>query len=155
FWIALFVVLARFCHQRLPGVTAAIVVPILWTGLEFFRSELYYLRFSWLNVGYALSGTALQPLAHWFGMYGLGFLAMAAAVGISRGSFKQRGLLAFRLAGVVVVILFLQAYVSWKPGATPARNALRVAGVQLEFASGAEVLEALDMLLLAQPNADL
>ena len=29
-------------------------------GLEYFRSELYYLRFSWLNVGYAFAGAPWQ-----------------------------------------------------------------------------------------------
>ena len=35
---------------------AALLIPMLWTGLEYFRSGLYYLRFSWFNAGYAFSG---------------------------------------------------------------------------------------------------
>ena len=52
---ALFLALARLCLARLGRVPALILIPFLWTGLEYFRSELYYLRFSWLNAGYAFS----------------------------------------------------------------------------------------------------
>src|SRR5439155_14621448 len=83
FWIGLFVALTRLCLVRFGPIRGALFIPFLWTGLEYFRSELYYLRFSWLNVGYALSDTLLRPMLHWTGMYGTGFLAMAAAVGVS------------------------------------------------------------------------
>src|SRR5579859_1712253 len=77
FWIALFLALGRSCRAHFGPVRAALLIPFIWTGLEYFRSELYYLRFSWLNVGYAFAGN-LQwlPLRH-VGVYGLGFLLMA------------------------------------------------------------------------------
>jgi hypothetical protein len=78
FWIGLFVALVRLCRIRLPLWTP-FLVPVLWTGLEFFRSELYYLRFSWLNIGYAFAGNLPAPLFRWLGMYGIGFVAAALA----------------------------------------------------------------------------
>ena len=54
FWIGLFVALARLCLRPFGPKWGWLLVPLLWTGLEYFRSELYYLKFSWLNVGYAL-----------------------------------------------------------------------------------------------------
>src|SRR5436190_10608383 len=54
FWLGLFVALARLCRLNF-GRLAVVLVPLVWSGLEYFRSELYYLRFSWLNVGYALA----------------------------------------------------------------------------------------------------
>ncbi len=38
------------------------LIPIIWTGLEYFRSELYYLKFSWLNIGYALPEQLIRIL---------------------------------------------------------------------------------------------
>ena len=73
FWIGVFVAIVCACIRRWGNIRAMWLVPFIWTGLEYFRSELYYLKFSWLNVGYVL------PVAdHIFGMYGLGFLVFAA-----------------------------------------------------------------------------
>ena len=83
FWIGLFVAIARLCMIRFGTIRATMLIPFVWTGLEYFRGELYYLRFSWLNVGYALADTPLRPVLHWTGMYGVGFVGMAAAGGLS------------------------------------------------------------------------
>ena len=56
FWIGLFVALTHLCLMRFRPAIAAVLIVLVWTGLEYFRSELYYLRFSWLNVGYAFGG---------------------------------------------------------------------------------------------------
>jgi hypothetical protein len=56
FWLGLFVMLGRACLFRFGPAAWACLAPFLWTGLEFFRSELYYLRFSWLNAGLCLFG---------------------------------------------------------------------------------------------------
>src|SRR5438309_5783768 len=56
FWLGLFVALARVCRRKF-GRLAILLVPFVWTGLEYYRSELYYLRFSWLDVGYAFSAS--------------------------------------------------------------------------------------------------
>src|SRR4051812_38825251 len=48
FWIGVFVTLARLSLVRFGQVWGRILIPFVWTGLEYFRSELYYLRFSWL-----------------------------------------------------------------------------------------------------------
>ena len=47
FFSALFHMWQRRFGERYIGVVAA----ILWTGIEYFRSELYTLKFSWLSVG--------------------------------------------------------------------------------------------------------
>src|SRR5437870_2776750 len=53
-WTALFAAIACGCVRRWGKAKAAWLIPFIWTGLEYFRSELYCLKFSWLNVGYAL-----------------------------------------------------------------------------------------------------
>ena len=54
FWIGLFSAIVCGSIRRWGKAKAAWLIPIVWTGIEYFRSELYYLKFSWLNVGYAL-----------------------------------------------------------------------------------------------------
>src|ERR1039457_6247656 len=54
FWIGLFAAIVCGSLRRWGQVKTAWLIPVVWTGLEYFRSELYYLKFSWLNVGYAL-----------------------------------------------------------------------------------------------------
>jgi hypothetical protein len=60
-WIAFFVALTHLAIVHVGLKRAALFVPFLWTGLEYFRSELYYLRFSWLNVGYAFAESSIFP----------------------------------------------------------------------------------------------
>src|ERR1051326_7831985 len=76
FWLGLFLLLAWLCRRKFGRVCAAVLIPFLWTGLEYFRSELYYLRFSWLNVGYSFSENAALVPFRVVGVYGLGFLLM-------------------------------------------------------------------------------
>ena len=47
FWIALFTAISCGCIQRWGKTKAVWLIPFIWTGLEYFRSELYYLKFSW------------------------------------------------------------------------------------------------------------
>ena len=86
------------------GGGAAIAAPFLWTGLEYFRSEVYYLRFSWLNVGYAFSDSPQASLVFGLGVYGIGFALMAAAALVSAlpGRIRRAtGLLLLVLLGVL------------------------------------------------------
>jgi len=152
FWVGLFVALARMCLVRFGPRWGVLLIPFLWTGLEYFRSELYYLRFSWLNVGYAFSGSAVLPALNWLGMYGAGFLAMAAAVAISRLPPKNGAVFAGLLA--LAFLLANGRAPAGKPEQPPGKS-IQVAGVQLEFAPEAEVANALDRLVQAQPEAEL
>jgi len=155
FWIGLFVSLARLCLLAFGPLRGALLIPVIWTGLEYFRSELYYLRFSWLNIGYAFSGSLVLPLFHWFGMYGIGFLGISGAVGISCLRPKKAALLALRVALLVIVVLFLQAYFNSNASPNATDNGVRVTGVQLEFPTDTEVLTALDKLFVSEPATEL
>lgn len=66
FWVGLFAAIVCGCARRWGKVKTAWLIPVVWTGVEYFRSELYPLKFSWLNVGYSL------PFQY-FGMFGCGF----------------------------------------------------------------------------------
>lgn len=149
--IAVFVLLLSGAHRRLGAMWALALTPILWTGVEFFRSELYYLRFAWLLPGEAL---ALSP-GVWMlraGVYGLGFAYAVAAAMVVGPSLRVR------VAGVVASLAL--AGLSYLPLSRPAAGApssasLHVAGVQMEFPSDAEVVRRLDHLATDHPEAQI
>jgi apolipoprotein N-acyltransferase len=156
FWVGLFVALARACRMRLGPQASLLLAPFLWTGLEYFRSELYYLRFSWLNAGYVFSDvTFAAPVFKLLGMYGIGFAAMSACAVISLLPAKRAMMLSFRLALLGVVALFFHA---WAGGSRPALKqpaGIPVAGAQLEFAGMPDVIQALEDLVQLRPEAQL
>ena len=129
--------LGRACLFRFGPVAWACLAPFLWTGLEFFRSELYYLRFSWLNAGYVFSDSAALHYLSAYGVYGIGFLFMAA-VGAAhlRGRARWTG-----VALLTAAALYPALIPAPRAGA---QKTLRVAGVQLEFPGSATVLAALN-----------
>ena len=150
FWIALFVVLTHVALVRFGAKRAVWLVPFLWTGLEYFRSELYYLKFAWLNVGFALHGWRLIPLNS-LGVYGIGFgVACLAAVTLVaiRKFFRQITLVelaAIIAIGAIISCLLLPLIATDKSRATPFN--FRMAGAQLDFPTPGEARQALDKLL--------
>ena len=150
FWLALFVALARSCRLTF-GRLAIVLVPFLWTGLEYFRSELYYLRFSWLNVGYAFADSPQMFTTTQLGMYGAGWVFMAIGASLSQLP-KSRAAV---LASVGLVALGGFVNLPAKPKAASKSNTLRVAGVQMEFPAPMEVPAALDKLLDCHREAEL
>lgn len=151
FWTALFVTLGRSCLMNFGPLRGGLLLPFLWTGLEYFRSELYFLRFSWLNVGYAFADSAFKPLLAFAGMYGIGFLVVVIATG-----FWLLGLRRFALFGSATILL-IAAF--WLLSTTPPKEkgwkTLQVAGVQLEFPAENEVISALNKLIEAKPETQL
>ena len=154
FWIGLFVALARLCLVRLGPRWGWLLVPFVWTGLEYFRSELYYLRFSWLNAGYAFSGAPWQPALRLAGVYGIGFLLISLAAGAAclwqKSRARSLGVLALGAGGICLGGLLC--------GREPLSESLpkvRVAGVQMEFPTEREVLLRLNDLIRLYPDAEL
>ena len=163
FWVGLFVALARLCLRfdwarvlRRPDNHAFgwFLVPFIWCGLEYFRSESYYLRFSWLSPGFAFAPMPwLMPL-RLVGAYGVGFLLVAVAcvaVFLWPRSWIKSTLSLLGGTGV----LFLAGWVGDKPSAVAPANSLHVAGVQMEFPTEAEVLTRLNEVVYRHPEAEL
>jgi apolipoprotein N-acyltransferase len=151
-WLGLFLLIGRTCLGRFGPVPWAVAAPFVWTGLEYFRSELYYLRFSWLNAGYAFSNSAGLPFLAGFGTYGIGFLIMAwaAYVGIiARLTNFKRFAIGVALAAVSTLPLWLPAT------ASPSVKPINVVGIQLEFAPEVQVRAALSAALKKYPQTDL
>ena len=152
FWLALFLVAGRACLVRFGPVVWAVAAPFLWTGLEFFRSELYHLRFAWLNAGYVFSSSSALPFLAGLGVYGIGFLLMAwaAFAGVAAQlSRPARLAVAMALAAISILPFWLPA------GAGLGGKAIHVAGVQLEDSSPMQTRTALDVLLKKFPGTEL
>ena len=152
FWIGLFLLLSHAVSRRFGPMAFALLVPFLWTGLEFFRSELYYLKFSWMNVGYVFSGSPGVIEFSRVGIYGVGFVLMAALAGLSL--FKRK----LSCTLTTVFVLILGAGLNFLPPKTATASSgklVPVAGVQMEFPPEAGVTFVLDRLVKKFPEAEL
>jgi apolipoprotein N-acyltransferase len=154
FWIGLFVALARLCLVRLGPRCGWLLIPFVWTGLEYFRSELYYLRFSWLNAGYAFVGAPWQAALRLTGIYGIGFVLVSLAAGATylwqKSRTRSLGLLLLGVGGICTVGLL-----SSREPSSQSLSGVRVAGVQMVFPTEREVLLRLNDLVRSYPNTDL
>ena len=142
-WLALFVVLTHLAIVQLGLKRAAFLTPFFWTGLEYFRSELYYLKFSWLNVGYVFAESTEIP---WLftGVYGIGFAIAAWASLFLVVSAKRVSIYSLAATAALAIIPFL--FFSSAKIKRPPPN-LRVAGVQLEFPDSNQIVPALDRVV--------
>ena len=150
FWIGVFVAISCGCIRRWGKPTALWLVPIIWTGTEYFRSELYYLRFSWLNIGYVFSnfpGIAFNGI----GMYGLGFLVFLVASVLCFRKFAGKARMGALGAGLLA-LLFLLCFL---PRTTQPKtdSSVKITGVQFEFPSEHAIPEILDGALAKHPDS--
>ncbi len=150
FWIGLFAAIVCGGIRRWGKGKTAWLVPVVWTGLEYFRSELYYLKFSWLNIGYAMpAGSAL------FGMFGVGLLAFAAATAISW--WRHIKPLSMELLALIALLLIASAFLRPAQAAKSAslQPALSLVGVQMEFPPERVIPKLLDQALAKNTNAQI
>ena len=154
FWIGLFTAFARLCWVKFGLTWGSVLIPFVWCGLEYFRSELYYLRFSWLSPGYAFGlAPDLVPL-HQLGTYGSGFLLSGIAcfcvvLWHTRKAWALAGL------GLGTGLMPLFALPGRVHNEARPLTQVRVAGMQMEFPSEQEVLVRLNELIRKYPGAEL
>jgi apolipoprotein N-acyltransferase len=149
-WIALLLALAHVALVRPGARRAALLLPFLWMGPEYFRGELYYLRFAWLNVGFAFKQARWLPF-QLLGVYGVGFLVATYAALYFVAPVKRMLLCSF-------IVLLLAGCLP--PALSPAqiRNSAwrpQIAGVQLEFPNDSQIKRALDNIVATHTNVDL
>jgi len=150
FWTGLFTAVVCGCIRRWGKAKAMWLVPVIWTGLEFFRSELYPLKFSWLNVGYAL------PFwHHWLGMYGCGFLVWTIAVFVRPGAnYLFRKMKLIELVAIIAVMGIMAAMLLPAMSGPP-RPTVSLVGVQLEFPAPGILPKILSQALAKNTNAQI
>lgn len=153
FWLGIFALTARLTWQRWNPVPASLLVPVLWTGVEYFRSELYYLRFTWLNSGYAFVEFPRVFTSTRLGVYGVGFVLMLAACAL----WRLRRQTALRVGASLLVGLALATNFLGRAPTPPENNskAIHVAGLSLGDPSEAELLKQLDRTIQAHPETEL
>ncbi len=155
-WHGMFLLLVRGVARSGGTGRALALAAVLWTGLEYFRSEVWPLRFAWFTTGEAVSEwTGLMRRA---GVYGAGLVLMATAatlLGIAVPAWRRRHPARALLAAAVPIALvaLLSLPVSPRPD-IPTRH-LRVAGLQLEFPGIPEVLDGLATLRARNPDVEL
>ncbi len=157
FWVGLFTAMVCGCNRRWGSIKTAWLIPVIWTGVEYFRSELYYLKFSWLNIGYALPVEFGE--IGWIhpGMYGLGFLIFAVIA-----SFPHAGLIGrsctdslFKRVLIVIGILIVLALLLL-PALSNAKlrsKSVTFVGIQMEFPGEHILPKMLDKALARNTNA--
>jgi apolipoprotein N-acyltransferase len=78
----LFVWVLSRLHGRFPRVPLAVLVPIVWTGLEWIRGEVVWDGYAWFLLGHPLIDTPLVVFGPIVGAYGVGAW-LAACLGIA------------------------------------------------------------------------
>ncbi len=82
-WAPIFVWALGRCATRFRRVPLTLLVPVLWTGIEFCRGELFADGYAWSLIAYPLiDAPRLAAFGHIGGVYGVGFLvALLAGAG--------------------------------------------------------------------------
>jgi len=150
FWIGLFTAIVCGSIRRWGKVNAMWLVPIVWTGIEYFRSELYYLKFSWMNVGYAL-----PPWFDGIGMYCFGFFVF----GIFAVIYYWRIFKITFLETLIVIALLLVALALFLPALAASKRKISrpitIVGIQMEFPPVNLIPKMLDKALAKNTNAQI
>jgi apolipoprotein N-acyltransferase len=91
-FIMLFSILNTWLTRRFPMVPEWLIAAVLWTGIEYFRSEPFSLNFGWMGLGYSMVGLPVVGLmASWIGSYGLSFLIVSiGATLVYQNQYKHR-----------------------------------------------------------------
>ncbi|BCM94326.1 apolipoprotein N-acyltransferase [Abditibacteriota bacterium] len=153
-WIPVFGLLLHLSSRWFAHAWLLVLAPVLWTGLEYFRSEVYALRFTWLTLGSSFWAT--PGLARGIGVYGMGFGCMSVAALLVVG-IKQRKFSPVALGTAVVVGLYLvyRAGHGGEQGESRLVTSLQVTGLQMEFPSESAVLSGLDRVIKVHPETQL
>ena len=153
FWIGLFTAIVCGCIRRWGKSKVWWLIPVVWTGIEYFRSELYYLKFSWLNIGYALpiqfSGVGTSRI----GMYAAGFAVIGIAAAYPYRFVRRRTTFEWFLIFTILIIILATLFPADYRSAP--RSRLSIVGVQLEFPNENILPMSLNHALAKNPDAQI
>ncbi|MFC7337834.1 apolipoprotein N-acyltransferase [Haloferula chungangensis] len=137
FILAMFTVFFAMIFNTLDRPTLSpwwygLMTAVLWTGIEYFRSEWFTLRFPWITPGTALPPNALTQV---IGVYGVSLVVILASTWLSSNKRKTQG------AGIAVLILLGAAFIPRGTGEQEKGVAVRVSAVQGETLSFDQYME--------------
>ena len=154
---AAFLLVLNRVEVRWGSRVASLLLPVLWCGIEYLRSEVWWLRFAWFTAGECWPPELAPQILQRLGIYGLGFgLAYAAGQGAmllsatNRASRRKAWLGISSACAVFALVTLLPTSREDK-----ATQTLQVAGIQLEFPALPDLLKGLDLLTRSHPEAEL
>jgi len=154
---AAFLLMLNRVENRWGSSSAGLLMPVLWCGIEYLRSEVWWLRFAWFTAGGCWPAGAAPLVLQRLGIYGLGFgMAWAAAQGVTlirAPDRDSRRRAAVALSGICALFLGTALWPSRRDVADVQR--VPVAGIQLEFPAVPDLLQGLDGLIRSHPEAEL
>lgn len=155
-WLGLFLGLAAWLRRWSPPILWIWLIPAVWTGIEYFRGELYPLKFSWLSAGYMFAQSPWMIPLGVLGMYGVGFALLLLATVTVWGWKRSRVGTGLLLVGALYALVFLGSVFAARADVPkPGLVRLPIGGVQLEGASNQEILKYLDRLISEYPETEL
>jgi apolipoprotein N-acyltransferase len=120
---------------------------IIWFGVEYLRSEYFYLRFSWLTTGYIVGP---QPLSPFVGVYGWSFLLMfGAAIAVK---FNTKVVLPIL---TIISISLLAPWMDFSSIEVSNDDAPLIIGIQYEYEDELVIRNGLDAAIEQYPEVDL
>ncbi len=76
-FVGIFAYSIKYISPQMRVNKTLFAIPIIWVAVEFFRSELWFLSFSWLSIGYSQSDSkSILQFASILGVYGISFMIM-------------------------------------------------------------------------------
>jgi apolipoprotein N-acyltransferase len=149
FWFGIFLLILHNMRRLLNPNLVILLTPIVWIGVEYFRCELNFLKFTWITPGESFWKAPGLLRVSFMGYYGLDFIAVACASLIVSG---KRG---FALSGVVMLLAFtLATQIPAKPALLPDKF-INVAGLQVEGKNAPAIAAYLEILAAQYPDAQL
>jgi len=132
-FIALFPALAgylgaRLRHHDYPRFSALLLIPAVWTLLEWIRSW-FFTGFPWLNLGYSQIDSLLQGLAPVTGVFGISFAMMLTAGALAiliRSNWTDRII----VSALTILLWTVCAIFARQEWTTPLPESITVALVQ-------------------------
>lgn len=103
-YISLSMVLTKLTLDKY-GIFAGwlIAAPVFWTGIEYFRSERWFLEFTWAGLGFSQVNNPILQTASVWGTYGISFMIVLSSgliiTGIKRG-------IKYIIAGILFPVIF-------------------------------------------------
>lgn len=145
-WTGVFCGTLHVIHRKGGTGWTIALAPVLWMGLEFYRSEIWGLRFSWLGPGFALPPANLGWWFQSLGVFGSGAWLIMAGTAV---------MLVRKPAGALAAALLLPALLLPGRRAVTAGESIRMTGVQFEQALSTQLIMGLDAAREAWPDTKL
>ena len=146
-WLGLMVSLWQACAVRWSGKMMLLAAPCIMLGVEYFRSEVWSLKFAWLTAGFALPAVEWGAAFRGFGIYGLGAVLLVL---VMLATTKRR-----------IAVLAALPLLAWPlglgklSGGSAGDQTFSVAGVQWENASEKSILTSLSQAKQRFPQTQL